>query len=141
MRREDWAWILACIICGLAFAGFAWLIQATADQPRYGTRYTFTTTDGKPGTETVEQFVEPVYTSRITILTNGHVQEIMHAVSQLGIKDISIRPSSNRTPKWELPDYFASIWAGIFGFLIATYLFRILEKICGRIIGVKPTHD
>ena len=140
MNRADWAWLLAGVMSGLFCATLVIVSEVGSDQSHYGTKYTFTTTDGKPGTGTVEQVVEPVYATKITILTNGHARDIVDSVSKLGLNETEAKVSSitsNRTPPLNASDYFEIIFESIFAVVITSYLFRIVVKICLRILGVK----
>jgi hypothetical protein len=140
MNRADWAWLMAGGICGLFCAALAILPEIGADQPRYGTKWTFVTSgDGKTTSTKEEQVIEPAYTHLITIETSGDVQKIVQAAHDIDPDSFILRSLDH--PKLTGSDCLEIVFEGIFACVMVSYLFRIVVKICQRILGVPPLTD
>ena len=140
MNRADWAWLMATVLFGFFFAGFAILPEIGADQPRYGTKWTFVTSDdGKTTSSKEEQVIEPAYVHRITIETNGDVQKIVQTAHNIDPDSFILHSLDN--PKATGSDCLEIVFESIFACVMVSYLFRIVVKICQRILGVPPLTD
>lgn len=139
MTRKDWAWLLACVVCGLTLVLCIVIPEAIYNNARpYGTRYTFTTSDdGKTTSSQVEQFIVPVYNREVSFRTNDHLQEIINAVEKLNRKDIETHVAYIGPQPLTASDVATSAFEAILLFAMATKLFSIVEKICGRLLGIK----
>jgi hypothetical protein len=135
MNRADWAWFSTCVAFGLFVATLATLSEIGDSRPSYGTKYTFATVDGKPVAETVEPLVIPSYATRITILTNGNARDLIQAAHNTD-PNIETSITSNH-PRMRVSEYFFILFVSTIAFMLFSYLFRISEKIIGRILGVK----
>lgn len=142
MGREDYAWLLACVICGLAVSAFVLIPEFIYEnQKHYGTKWTFTTKDNGTASQSVEQFEVPVYTRKITIRTAGKPDDIIRVVCALKRNDIDINNEPISTPHTTFSDSMQVIIGAFLFFIVGTGLFRIVEKICRRIFGVKVLTD
>jgi hypothetical protein len=132
MNRADWAWLMAAVLFGLFFASLAILPEISNGAPRQVTKFNYTTGSW-------EESVKPAYTRRLTIETNGDIQKMMQAAYEID-PDSFILPSADH-PKLRGYDYFQIFFGGVFGMVMVSYLFRIVVKICQRILGVPPLTD
>jgi hypothetical protein len=145
LDRRDVAWFLACVICGLALAVLATVPQAINDsQTHYGTTWTFTQEDGKAPVEKVQSFLVPHYTREIVIRTNEQeFQNVASTVDALHLPPSDFQMQTRFTPPYRITvsDFIETVASAVLAIVFATGLFRILEKICQRILGVKtPTN-
>ena len=109
MNRADWAWLMAGAACGFFVAALAIVPEIGADQPRIGTNWTFVTSDDLKTTSTKkEQVIEPAYTHLIRSLDH---------------------------PKLTGKDVLEIVSESIFACVMISLLFRIVVKICGRVLG------
>jgi hypothetical protein len=145
MGREDWAWLMACAVCGLIVSSFTLvpLVLYQNQAHHYGTKYTFTTSDDDKSTsQSVEQYEVPVYTEEITIRLNGATDEIIRAISSLKRKDLDVNISHIDEPPITVSDCLQTTFGAIFLFVIVTFIFRFVETICLRILGLRqPTEE
>jgi hypothetical protein len=133
MTRADWAWVVTCILAATIVAGIVMLSDANQTRPRYGTKYTFITSDdGKTVSTKEEQVVQPVYSTRITIETNGDAQKIVQA-AHAAAPDSFIVPSAN-LPQQTGFDYFLLWLETILVVMLISYVFRIVERVCRRML-------
>ncbi len=125
MNRADWAWMLAAVIVGLFVGGFAILADVSDSRPHLIPKYNFTT----------EKWEEHAYTKRLIVETNGDAQKINQAVHDAD-PDSYVRGFAAHQA--EVPGgYCFDLFAGIFCTVLISFMFRIVVKICGRILGTK----
>jgi len=111
MTRADWAWVLACFFCGTLFAVCELVVETGQSRISPGA-------EGSP------------YAREITFETNGDIQKIIQAVHVAA-------PDSHAVFSTHPHFDFLSDWfAAVFSVLMISCLFRIFEKICGRLLGL-----
>jgi len=126
MNRADWAWFMAAVLFGLFFAILALLSELSNGVPRQVTNFNFET--GK-----WEESVKPAYTRGVRIETNGDVQKMMQSAHDIDPDSFILPYAVN--PKLKADDYFQIFVGGVLGMVMISYLFRIVVKICGRMLG------
>jgi hypothetical protein len=132
MNRADWAWLMAAIIFGFFFSGLGIFSEVSDGGPRHVPSFNFST--GK-----WNESVKPPYTRRLTIETNGDVQKMIYAVYDIDPECFSL-PSADH-PKLASSDYFPIILGSVFGMIMISFLFRIVVKMCLRILDGWPDAD
>jgi hypothetical protein len=132
MTRVDWAWFITCVAFGLFFATLALLSEIGDNRPYYGMRQIIAVANGQPVASKLEPVVVPSYDTRVTILTNEKVPEIIQA-AQGADPNIETSVAANR-PRMHLSEYFFIFFASTVGFMMFSYLFRIIEKIFIRLL-------
>ena len=138
--------LVACLRCLRIFlAVFTVVPEAIYEnQPHYGTTVTSTFQDGKPGPMQTETFEIPHYSREIIIQTNNDkMRDIITAIDALKLERKDMALTTNVTPVYHLTffDFMSVVWEAIFSIIIISYLFRIVVKICGKILGVKNPVD
>jgi len=140
MNRADWAWLMAATACGFFVAALAIVPEIGADQARIGTKWTFVTSDdGKTTSTKEEQVIEPAYTHLITIETNGDAQKIVQAAHDIAPDSFILRSLDH--PKLTVKDALGIVSESIFACVMISLLFRIVLKICRRILGATPAES
>src|SRR5258708_1990822 len=140
MNRADWAWLMACLVCGFLVSVFLAVPEVVCERgPHYGTEYSSLAVNGKIVSESTKlyQYEAPDYTRKITINTSGETKDIFEAVNRLGRQDIDIRLE-------HIPVQHLLTWGDFFGAFLAisvllamaTAVFRIVEKTCRRLLRV-----
>jgi hypothetical protein len=129
MTRDDWAWLMAAVLFGLFFSCLALLAEGSAGGPREVIKYNSAT--GK-----WDQSIQPAYKVLITVETNGNVQKIIQAAHDADPDCSTLLSSDN--PKLTASECFQILFGGVFGMRMISFLFRIVVKICERILGVSP---
>ena len=126
MNRADWAWLMAAVVVGLFLGGFALLVDMSGGGPRQVTTFNYDT--GK-----WEERTAPAYTKRLTIETNGDIQKMMQAVHEIDPDSFTLpsRAHSGLSPD----EYAPELLGAVLGTVMFSFLFRIVIKICGRILG------
>jgi hypothetical protein len=104
-------------------------------RPLYGIKQTIAVANGQPVAAKVEPVVVPTYSTRITIFTNGHAQQIIQAAHNAD-PDIETSIASNH-PRMRVSEYFLILFGSTITFMLLSYLFRIMEKIFARLLGTK----
>ena len=127
MTRADWAWLMAAVLFGLFFSCLALLSEGSAGGSREVIKYNSAT--GK-----WDQSIQPAYKVLITVETNGNPQKIIQSAHEADPDCLTLLSAVN--PKPTGLDYFQIIFGGVFGMIIISFLFRIVVKICERILGV-----
>jgi hypothetical protein len=111
MNRADWAWLMASVLLGLFFALLAALSETGTSRP--------------------------AHEKEITIMTTGDVSKIIQAVHSSAPDSFTMLSSSSGPDHFQI--FFDAIFGAVFSTVMISYLFRILVKICQRILGVKPS--
>jgi hypothetical protein len=141
MNRADWAWLMACAVSGVILAVFTTVPEAIYEnQPHYGTTVTCTFQDGKPGPMHTETFEVPHYSRQIIIQTNNDkIRDIVMAIDALKLERKDMDLTTSVTPVYHLNffDFMNVVFEATFSIVVVSYLFRIVVKICGRILGAK----
>jgi hypothetical protein len=139
MNRADWAWLMACLICGFFVSFFLVGSEVLWERgPHYGTEYSSLAVNGKTVSESTRyyQYQIPVYTKKITIRTSGETKDIFQAVTALGRQDIEIRLEHTPVHLTSWGDFFGAFLSAVLFLVMVTGIIRIVEKSCRRLLGM-----
>jgi hypothetical protein len=128
MNRTDGAWLMAAVIVGIFLSGFAILPEISQGGTRQVTKF-----NDKTGNW--DESVEPAYTKRVTVETNGNVQKIVQAVHDVDPNCSTL--VSGDHPTLTGPEFLQILLGGVFAMVMFSLLFRIVVKICHKILGAK----